>query len=73
MEKGEKERGYGVWKEDLYGVGSVLGEKREKRGWRDSVLEIVGKGREESVIELLQWTDGAGGKQVYEGRLPWDN
>lgn len=73
LEKGEKERGYGVWKEDLYGVGSVLGEKREKRGWRDSVLEIGGKGREESVIELLQWTDGADGKQVYEGRLPWDN
>lgn len=61
-----------MWEEDLYGVGSVLGGKREKRGWRDSALEMVGKGKEESVIELLRWKGDVDGKKVYEARLPWD-
>lgn len=62
-----------MWEGDLYGVGSVLGVKREKRGWRDSTLNVVGKGKDKNVMELLQWTGGADGKEVYEGRLPWDD
>lgn len=73
LEKGELERGYGIWEGDLYGVGSVLGEKRRKRGWQDRTLEAVGKVKEESIIELLEWRGGADGKEVFEGRLPWDN
>lgn len=72
LEKGERERGYGAWEGDLYGVGSVLGRKREKRGWEDLALEVVGKGKEENVIALLQWRGGVDGKTVYEGKLPWD-
>lgn len=73
LEKGELERGFGIWEGDLYGVGSVLGKKREKRGWQDCALEMVGKVREKSVIELLEWRGGADGKEVYKGRLPWDS
>lgn len=72
LEKGERERGYGVWDGDLYGVGSVLGKKREQRGWEDCALEVVGKGKEERVDGLLKWRGGADGKEVYRGRLPWD-
>lgn len=72
LDQGERERGYGVWERDLYGVGSVLGAKREMRGWEHSAFEAVGKGKEESVDGLLEWKGGADGKEVYEGRLPWD-
>lgn len=72
LEQGEREKGYGVWKDDLYGAGSVLGGKREQRGWKDCASEAVGKGKEEGVEGLLKWRGGADGKEVYEGRLPWD-
>lgn len=72
LEQGERERGYGVWKGDLYGVGSVLGGKKEKRGWEDGALDVAGNGKEESVAGLLQWRGGPDGKEVYKGRLPWD-
>ncbi len=72
LEQGEREKGYGVWEGDLYGVGSVLGGKREKRGWDDGALEGVGKGKDESIDSLLKWRGGVSGKEVYEGRLPWD-
>ena len=73
MEQGEREKGYGVWEGDLYGVGSVLGGKREKRGWDDGALEVVGNGKDESIDSLLKWRGGASGKEVYEERLPWDH
>ncbi len=72
LEKGERERGFGVWEGDLYGVGDVLGGKREKRGWEDRALEVVGRGKEEGVLGLLRWRGGADGKEVYGGELPWD-
>ena len=72
MEKGEKEQGYGLWEVDLYGVGSVLVGKREKRGWDKDALEMLGRAEEETVLELLEWRGGADGKEVYNGRLPWD-
>lgn len=72
LEIGERERGYGVWEGDLYGVGSVLGGKREKRGWEGCGSEVVGKGKEGSVNGLLKWRGGADGKEVYQGILPWD-
>lgn len=72
LEKGEREKGYGIWEGDLYGVGSVLGGKREKRGWDDCALGVVGKGKEEGVDGLLRWRGGADGREVYRERLPWD-
>ena len=72
LEQGERENGYGVWEGDWYGVGSVLGEKRVKRGWDDGVLRILGTGKEEGVKGLLEWKGGADGKEVFEDELPWD-
>lgn len=72
LDQGESEKGYGVWEQDLYGVGSVLGGKREKRGWKACALEVVGKGKGESVDTLLKWRGGADGKEVYDGSLSWE-
>ena len=72
LDQGESEKGYGVWEQDLYGVGSVLGSKREKRGWKACAVEVVGKGKEESIDALLKWEGGANAKEVYGGRLPWE-
>lgn len=72
LEQEEKEKGYGVWEGDLYGAGSVIGGVRERRGWECGALEVVGKSKDHSVEGLLKWRGGADGKEVYEGRLPWD-
>lgn len=70
-------RGYGPWKEDLYGVGKLLGEKRLGRGWKvERVEEILGdfEGKEREMIgRLLEWKGGRDGKEVYPGQLPWDH
>ena len=72
LDQGESGKGYGVWEQDLYGVGSVLGGKREKRGWKACAVEVVGKGKGESIDALLMWRGGADRKEVYGGRLPWE-
>lgn len=72
LEQGEMEKGYGVWEGDLYGVGSVLGGKRELRGWEERALEIFRMGNEEGVDALLEWNGGADGKGIYKRGLPWD-
>lgn len=33
--EGDSVRGYGAWKADLYGTGSLLREKRLQRGWNE--------------------------------------
>lgn len=70
--KGEEERGYGVWKGDLYGVGDVLGKKRVERGWEEEMWGVVGEGLEDGVRGVLRWKGGGSGVEVYGGRLPWD-
>ncbi len=72
LERGERERGYGVWKRDLYGVGEVLGGKRRQRGWREGEPEGLGEGVEEGVRGLLGWRGGASGVEGFGVRLPWD-
>ncbi|KAL8895988.1 MAG: hypothetical protein Q9192_003330 [Flavoplaca navasiana] len=74
--EGERVRGYGAWKEDLYGVGEVLGEKRVGRGWSvekaGAILEKF-EGEEREIIRgLLERKGGEDGKELYSGRLPWD-
>lgn len=72
LEKGERERGYGVWKGDLYGVGDLLGGKRAQRGWEEGCLEEMGRGVEEVVRGLLVWRGGDGGTEIFGGKLPWE-
>ena len=72
LEEGERERGWGVWKGDLYGMGELLVGKRRRRGWRDKLKEIVGEGCEEGVRGLLGWGGGRTGVEIFGGALPWD-
>ncbi|KAL8852309.1 MAG: hypothetical protein Q9221_002805 [Calogaya cf. arnoldii] len=76
LEEGERVRGYGAWKEDLYGVGELLGGKRVRRGWKvERVEDVLGvfEGKEwEMVRGLLEWEGGRDEKEVYPGELPWD-
>ena len=72
LDQGESEKGYGVWEQDLYGVGSVLLGKREKRGWKACAVEVLGKGKGERIDALLKWKGGPAGKEVYGGKLPWE-
>lgn len=72
LEEGERERGWGVWRGDLYGGGELLGGKRRGRGWRDEVEGLVGEGCEEDVRGLLEWGGGRTGVEVFGGALPWD-
>ena len=62
----------GVWKGDLYGVGAVLGAKREQRGWNDSCLAQIGEGKDEHIDKLLEWRGGETRVEIYSGYLPWD-
>ena len=72
LDEGERERGYGIWKGDLYGVGEVLVAKRRGRGWVEGTLGVMGEGSEEVVRGLLRWRGGESGVQVYGGVLPWE-
>ena len=72
LDEGERKRGYGIWKGDLYGVGELLGAKRRGRGWVEGALGGMGEGSEEVVRGLLRWSGGESGVQVYGGLLPWE-
>ena len=76
LEEGEMAKGYGPWKEDLYGVGGLLVGKRLSRGWKvERVEETLGnfEGEEREMVRgLLEWKGGKDGKAVYPGQLPWD-
>lgn len=61
--EGEAKFGYGPWKQDPLGTGSVLSGKRKQRGWKDKQAEILTQGLEESVKSLLQGE--------YSKELPW--
>ncbi|KAI4245359.1 MAG: hypothetical protein L6R42_010206 [Xanthoria sp. 1 TBL-2021] len=75
LEEGERVRGYGPWKEDLYGVGKLLAGKRLSRGWKvERVEEILEnfEGKEREMIRgLLEWKGGKDEKEVYPEQLPW--
>jgi len=74
IQTGDRLRGYGAWKGDLYGTGEVLGRKRRGRGWdaeefRRQVLEMLPSAREREMVSgLVGWHGGS----LYTGDLPWD-
>ncbi|KAJ9496788.1 hypothetical protein H2202_007862 [Exophiala xenobiotica] len=82
IEEGDRLRGYGAWKGDLYGVGEGPRGKRAKRGWdgdafRREVLErLGGVGVSLSVREELErvvfWGGGGEGRLLMERvNVPW--
>ncbi|KAL4944286.1 hypothetical protein BDV06DRAFT_220441 [Aspergillus oleicola] len=71
LEEGEEKRGIGLWRGDLYGVGSELKGKRVKRGWVEGMDwgVWVGVGLEPIVEELACWDRGVLFPRM--GELPW--
>ena len=76
LEEGERERGWGVWSRDLYGVGPVLSAKRVNRGWTEEILIEIEASLEEGEFlilkGLLEWTGGKTGCEIYPNLLPWE-
>lgn len=67
---GEEKRGIGLWKDDMYGTGEVLGRKRRERGWSKLEEELVlERERDEAVKRLVRWE----GEGLFSGMddLPW--
>lgn len=67
---GEEKRGFGVWKDDLYGTRGVLGRKRKERGWSKREEEIILQGERNEVVKRLVRWEGDG---LFGGMddLPW--
>ena len=79
--EGDLKRGFGAWKEDLYGDGEVLSAKRRVRGWSgvrmNDLLEQCASGKEgdkrrEMIQRLLTWRGGDNRKEIFPERLPWE-
>lgn len=74
---GEERVGIGLWKKDLYGVGTALATKRAKRGWKPESEErlFVNVGLEPVVEELICWDGGESGNDWFPRmeELPWYN
>lgn len=70
-QRGEHERAYELFAEDPYGVRSPLADKRKARNWNLDVLE--GLAVDDEVQQLLNWKGGASGKDIFPGKLPWED
>ena len=71
-ERGEQERGFGAFQQDMFGVRSPLADKRKARNWDPAVLWSVGEGLEDNVKDLLVWDGGKTGHEIFPGKLPWE-
>jgi hypothetical protein len=83
IKDGDAKRGYGVWKDDLYGIGPVLAQKRVARGWtrermedlaktwRETLIDPQTNGREtrEQFEKILAFV--AGTEEQFPDRVPW--
>jgi hypothetical protein len=69
--EGERRFGFDAWKQDLYGTKTALATKRRQRGWQgeDQVSWLAET--EEIPRQLLLWTGGETGVEVFGGPLPW--
>ena len=52
IKDGDAKRGYGVWKDDLYGTGPVLAQKRMTRGWTQEKMKSLTSLWKKELIEL---------------------
>ena len=82
--RGETERGYKAWENDLYGTGELLYEKRRQRGWdeegfikaelSDEKWDGLGAERvRDWMAALVRWRGGGGSSFLFQGKLPWDD
>ena len=77
--------GYGLWREDFYGVEEALVRKRQARGWEvEESLEDIDRAylrlgvddqcqeEREMINLLLRWNGGMDRQTIFPGKLPWD-
>jgi hypothetical protein len=62
--EGEEEEGYALWDQDPLGMGERLSNKRAKRGWNASVVDVLVEGLEDGIRGFLQG--------LVPNRLPWE-
>ncbi|GAB7358668.1 hypothetical protein MBLNU230_g3897t1 [Neophaeotheca triangularis] len=72
VEQGERERGMVPFEKDPYGAGALLGGKRRERCWSEEVLDRVGQGVEQEIVDLLHWKGGESEREMFAGNLPWE-
>lgn len=74
LTRGESSKGIGLWRRDLYGVGTDLAGKRRQRGWEVGMEDdiFVGLALDEAVDGLIRW-DGGDGNEWFPrmSELPW--
>jgi hypothetical protein len=70
-EEKENENAFTAFKNDPYGTGKNLLEKRRARGWNDTRLDTLGQDLEPSVRQLLGWEGGKSGQERFPFELPW--
>ncbi|KAK5043641.1 hypothetical protein LTR84_011355 [Exophiala bonariae] len=80
IEEGDRLRGFGAWKKDIYGVGPALADKRLARGWNEDLFRarVLAKFSDESLrnrifhfVALRQRYHGQDLSKSYEEKLPW--
>jgi hypothetical protein len=79
VKKGERERGFKVWKEDLFGTGAVLRRKREERdhwghgpGRRVLFETIEERIRSGMKSEFAVGEDGVVEEYLKDEKQPWE-
>ena len=74
LEAGEFKRGYKAFEIDRYGAGEYLQGKRNVRGWKNEhVGELWNAAMGIGVLELLSWSGGASGQEIFPKQLPWQH
>lgn len=72
--RGETSKGIGLWRQDLYGVGTDLAGKRKQRGWEAGMEDDIffDGALGEAVNGLIRW-DGGDGNEWFPrmSELPW--
>ena len=72
LDAGESTRGYKAFEEDPYGTGTLLQAKRQGRGWRNEYKSLWNASVGDGVTELLLWSGGGSGSEIFPTQLPWD-
>lgn len=73
VEQFEHLRAYKAFKEEnLYGKAAALAQKQLDRNWDPEALQDLTADLERSVQDLVYWTGGSTGLEIYPQRLPWE-
>ena len=72
LDAGESTRGYKAFERDPYGTGTLLQAKRQRRGWKNDYGSLWEASVGDGVTELLSWSGGESGSEIFPAQLPWD-